>query len=125
VNDVIVDFSDNNLSEKDMLNALGSFSASSASLLLNFKRNNVTSLPAYLFANVSHINGEPASLLTLLLVENPISAINESVFSSTSTSAGYISSVKIDISNPTTGFVRVPSSFGYENIHWGSHVFAP
>jgi hypothetical protein len=113
---VFVDLSDNGLSEKDIITALSSFTTSSATLTLDFTRNNFTSLPAGLLANVgSQLSG--GANITIFLRENPISVINESVFSSP-TSDGYVCYVNIDISSSTTQYVRVPSSFDVAKVMW-------
>ena len=107
--------------------ALGSFAMSTGSLELIFTRNNVSSLPANLLANISSAGtslANGAANVTPFLRENPIAVINESVFSSTAFVPGYVSMVMIDMSNATTENVRVPSSFVVDNIFWVSFGYA-
>jgi Leucine-rich repeat (LRR) protein len=109
----IMNFSDNLLSENDLTMALGSYILSVASLTLDFSRNNVLSLPAQLLSNISTVAAGYGNV-TIILAENPIAVINESVF--VSTTPNLFSSVTIDISSATAGRVQIPTAFVISNV---------
>jgi hypothetical protein len=117
-----VDFTDNNITDAGVVATVSSFQTSHATLSLDFSRNNVTSLPPYLLANVAK-GSTVLARITLLLRENPITTISEFAFGSNSTlSQGYVNQLTIDFSNPTTRIIHYPTTFSFANVNWDQHA---
>jgi hypothetical protein len=117
-----VDFTDNNITDASVVTTVNSFQTSHATLALDFSRNNVTSLPPYLLANVAKGSTVLANI-TLLLRENPITTISEFAFGSNSTLLqGYVNQLTIDFSNPTTRIIHYPTTFSFANVNWDQHA---
>jgi hypothetical protein len=113
---VTVDLSGNYLTEDDVTTVLNSFQWSEAALTLDFSRNSVTVVPAHLLNGVS-TGVSTYAAITLLLRENPITAVSGNAFASIL--PAYVREFTVDLSSPTAQFADLSDlNFDFSQVSW-------